>query len=64
MLQERVGSQLQNEAVSVRSEGKGEKQVVDAYLKKWRLQPLPPDLEFGWVRVGQKEGKGAVFRGC
>lgn len=65
MLQERVGSELQNEAVSVWSERKGENPVLDAHLKQWEiLQPLPPELEFGWGRVGQKEGKGAVSRGC
>lgn len=33
MLQERVGSELQNEPVSVRSEGKGENGVLGAHLK-------------------------------
>lgn len=35
VLQERVGSGLQNEAVSIWSEGKGEKCGLDAYLKQW-----------------------------
>ena len=28
------------------------------------LQPLPPDPEPGWGRVGQKVGQGVVSRGC
>lgn len=56
MLQERVGSELHHDAISAQFEGRvrTQRRLLTGSRERW--QPRPPDLEFGWGRVGQKEG--------